>query len=451
MSSEVFRHATIQPSASAAIEIRGVSKCYNIYERPYHRLLQGLYGRRRQFFHAFWALRGIDLQVRPGEVVGIVGRNGSGKSTLLQVICGTMRPTTGSVTAKGRVAALLELGAGFDPDFSGRDNVYMNGAILGLSKAEIDRRFDEIAAFADIGEFMDRPVKLYSSGMYVRLAFAVAACVDPDVLIIDEALAVGDAKFQSKCFRRFDDLTARGTTVILVTHSLDLVTRYCDRAILLEAGKLLLDAAPREVVNAYLDLVFGAASASSPQCPAPQVRNALPGRCGVAWREGGFADRPGYNSHEYRWGSREAEITDFVLTVDGQHPTAVLTTGEPMQLVILAKFRKAVGMPIYGLTIKTPDGTTVFGGNSRDNYGQPMVRPTRSGDLVEVVFRVDQALGAGDYLLSVGVSEQRDTEVIPLDRRYDAIHVTVENKRSKAYGLAAFDMEVEIHDHTISA
>ena len=244
-------------SGNVAVDMRNVSKCFNIYERPHHRLLQSIHRGRRQYFREFWPLRDINLQIGRREVVGIIGRNGSGKSTLLQVICGTLQPTTGTVNAEGRISALLELGAGFNPEFTGRENVYVNGAILGVGAAEVTRRFGEIAAFADIGEFMDRPVKTYSSGMYVRLAFAVATCVDPDILVVDEALAVGDAKFQAKCFRRFRELTNRGTTIIVVTHALDLVTRFCQRAILIDAGRLQLDGSPRDVVNAYLDRLFG--------------------------------------------------------------------------------------------------------------------------------------------------------------------------------------------------
>jgi lipopolysaccharide transport system ATP-binding protein len=437
--------------AQVALAVRNVSKCFNVYERPHHRLLQGICRGRRRYFREFWSLRDIDLDVRRGEVVGIIGRNGSGKSTLLQVISGTLAPTAGSVAVHGRLAALLELGAGFNPEFTGRENVAMSGAILGLDASEVRARFEEIAAFADIGAFIDRPVRTYSSGMYVRLAFAVAACVEPDVLVVDEALAVGDAKFQAKCFRRFDQLTARGTTVVLVTHALDLVTRCCSRAVLLDGGRLRFDGAPKDAVNAYLDLVFGAARAGALDAAAPEMPpGPRIGVHGMAWDAAGFSGRPGYSPHEFRWGSGEAQIVDFAVTTDGTSRTAALATGRPMLVVIWVRFHRSVQMPIYGLTIKTPDGTTVFGGNSRDR-GRPLLRPAAAGDVVEVAFRVDQALGAGDYLLSVGVAEQRGAEVIPLDRRYDAIHVTVDDPKGGTFGLAAFDMDVEIHAHALRA
>ncbi len=443
----------MQPSAHSArevaVELSGLGKCFNIYRQPHHRLLQGLVRSRRRYFHEFWALRDIDLQIRRGEIVGIVGRNGSGKSTLLQIICGTLEPTSGRLDVNGRVSALLELGAGFNPEFSGRENVYVNGAILGLDTADIDARFDEIVEFAGVGDFIDRPVKTYSSGMFVRLAFAVAACVDPDILIVDEALAVGDVRFQAKCFRRFEELTARGTTILLVTHSLDVVTRFCSRALLIDAGRLVRDGAPREVVNTYLNQMFGV-----PQVPllaSPPAAAEAPARRGMACHGSGFSQRPGYNPEEFRWGSLEAEIVDFALTADGSTPIAVLASGQRMWLAICARFHRRVELPIYGLTIKTPEGVVVFGGNTRDGMGEPMFRPAAAGSTVEVAFRVDQMLGPGDYLLSVGLSEQRGDEVIPLDRRYDAIHLRVENRKSGAFGLAVFDMDVEIHEHALCA
>lgn len=224
--------------AAPVIEVVDLGKIYRIYRRPQDRLLQA-FVRGRQLYREFQALDGVSFAVGRGEVVGILGRNGSGKSTLLQILVGTLGATSGRALVRGRVAALLELGAGFNPEFSGLENVYLNAAILGLDQAETSRRLPEILAFADIGDFIHQPVKTYSSGMYVRLAFAVAACVEPDVLIVDEALAVGDVKFQSKCFRRFDELVSQGKTILFVTHSVEQVVRHCDRALLMEGGRLI--------------------------------------------------------------------------------------------------------------------------------------------------------------------------------------------------------------------
>jgi lipopolysaccharide transport system ATP-binding protein len=243
-------------SSEIAIKVENLSKCYQIYEQPRDRLKQMLMRGRRQYYREFWAVRDISFEIKKGETVGIVGRNGSGKSTLLQMICGTLNPTGGSIQANGRIAALLELGSGFNPEFTGRENVYLNAAVLGLSKEEIDQRFGDIADFADIGEFIERPVKTYSSGMMVRLAFAVQAMVDPEILIVDEALAVGDEKFQRKCFSRLEELKSRGTSILFVSHSGPQVIELCDRALMIERGSLVMSSSPQDVIRSYQRLIY---------------------------------------------------------------------------------------------------------------------------------------------------------------------------------------------------
>jgi lipopolysaccharide transport system ATP-binding protein len=239
-------------SSDVALKINGVSKRYEIYSAPHHRLLQTFFHGRRQFFKEFWALKNVSFEVKRGECVGIIGRNGSGKSTLLQVITGTLEPTLGSAEVSGRVSALLELGSGFNPEFTGRENVYMNGAILGISRAEMDKRFDDIAAFADIGDFIEQPVKTYSSGMYVRLAFAVAINVDPEILIIDEALSVGDARFQARCMTRINKFKESGVSILFVSHDTETVKRICNRAIVLDSGNIVNSGLSLHMVNWYL-------------------------------------------------------------------------------------------------------------------------------------------------------------------------------------------------------
>ncbi len=234
-----------------AIHIDGLSKCYHIFEKPRDRLLQMLFGRRRKFYKEFWALQPLSLEVRRGETVALIGRNGSGKSTLLQLICGTLNTTTGNLYTRGRVAALLELGSGFNPEFTGRENAYLNASMLGLTQHEIDERFDQIAAFADIGDFIDQPVKTYSSGMYVRLAFAVVAHVDADILIIDEALAVGDAVFTQKCMRFLRRFQEHGS-ILFVSHDMGAVISLCNRAYWLDKGSLRMSGTPKEISQAYL-------------------------------------------------------------------------------------------------------------------------------------------------------------------------------------------------------
>jgi lipopolysaccharide transport system ATP-binding protein len=251
-------------SSEIAIKVENLSKCYQIYDTPGERLkqfilpkLQRMLGKQpRQYFREFWALKDISFEVKKGETVGIIGRNGSGKSTLLQMICGTLNPTLGSITRYGRIAALLELGSGFNPEFTGRENVYLNGAVLGLSKDEIDARFDEIAAFAEIGDFIEQPVKTFSSGMMVRLAFAIAINVDPQILVVDEALSVGDELFQRKCFSRIENIRKAGGTILFVSHSGGTVVELCDRALLIDAGVRLAMGPPKQIVARYQKLLY---------------------------------------------------------------------------------------------------------------------------------------------------------------------------------------------------
>ncbi len=247
-----------------AICVQNLSKCYEIYDAPRDRLkqfiwprLQGLAGRpSKQYFQEFWALKDVSFEIKKGETVGIIGRNGSGKSTLLQMICGTLNPTSGSIHIAGRIAALLELGSGFNPEFTGRENVYMNAAVLGLSQEQIEDRFEEITTFADIGQFIEQAVKTYSSGMLVRLAFAVAINVEPDILIIDEALSVGDELFQRKCFSRIESIRRNGTTILFVSHSAGQVTELCDRVVLMDAGEKLAMGSPKKIVGCYQKLLY---------------------------------------------------------------------------------------------------------------------------------------------------------------------------------------------------
>ncbi len=245
-------------SSDIVLSVRNISKCFEMYEKPVHRLYQTLCAGYKKFYKEFWALRNIDFEVHRGECVGIIGKNGAGKSTLLQIITGTLTPTAGEVTVSGRVAALLELGSGFNPEFTGRENVYLNASILGLSHDETSARFQSILDFADIGDFIDQPVKTYSSGMMVRLAFAVQILTDPDVLIVDEALAVGDAAFQRKCFARMDALKAKGVTIILVTHDTETVKQRCDRVIFLKDRHIAFDGPAEEGVVEYMRYLFPA-------------------------------------------------------------------------------------------------------------------------------------------------------------------------------------------------
>ncbi|MDR0477941.1 MAG: ABC transporter ATP-binding protein [Desulfobulbaceae bacterium] len=246
-------------SSGIAITVENLSKCYQIYDKPHQRLMQMLWRGRRNYYHEFWALKDVSFTVTKGETVGIIGKNGSGKSTLLQLICGTLNPSAGNIETNGRIAALLELGSGFNPEFTGRENVFLNAAILGLDQEEIKARFDDIAAFADIGEFIDQPVKMYSSGMLVRLAFSVSVNVNPEILVVDEALSVGDEKFVRKCFARLEAIRDSGATILFVSHSGGTIIELCDRAILIDSGERLLTGVPKTVYGHYQRLLYAEA------------------------------------------------------------------------------------------------------------------------------------------------------------------------------------------------
>jgi lipopolysaccharide transport system ATP-binding protein len=451
-------------SSEIAISVRHVSKIYNIYDSPMHRLAQSLYPRaaavvhrvgarrlagslrERRGFREFHALDDVSFELRRGETVGIVGRNGSGKSTLLQMIAGTLAPTSGEIVVSGRVAALLELGSGFNPDFTGLENIRLNAAVLGLSTEEIDSRMDAILAFADIGEFVKRPVKTYSSGMVVRLAFAVQAQVEPDVLIVDEALSVGDAKFQSKCFARLDTLKQNGTSILFVSHSTEQIVTHCDRAILLDDGELRQDGQPKDVVHTYLDLLFGKgrkAKGGSLESDDPVVPAAADDAL-VEVPDGAFEQRTNYNPYEYRWGDRAAEISDFRLTTPDDAEPGSIASGTPLRLALSVVFHQAIRRPIFGLTIKTKDGITVYGTNTEladtplpDTLGG-------QGTRTQISFELDSRLGPGDYFISVGVASHNGEDVVPHDRRYDAIHLNVHGKGF--FGLTNLDVRIDAQE-----
>lgn len=440
-------------SSELAVAVDRLSKSYQIYDQPRDRLVQMLMPRLqravgrapRQYYRDFWAVREVSLDVRKGETVGIIGRNGSGKSTLLQMIAGTLAPTSGSMTIHGRVAALLELGSGFSPEFTGRENVVTNATVLGLTAGEIASRMEAIAAFADIGEFLDQPVKTYSSGMLVRLAFAVQAQVSPEVLIVDEALAVGDARFQAKCFDRLRQLKARGTSILLVTHSTEQIVTHCDRALLLESGRVQMVGAPRDVVNRYLDLLFGRErlrEAPAPETPGSRVDRA-PESPALSLTSDTFATRRGYNPHEYRWGDGAATILDFSLSANGVVDPATIAVGDQVRIDVAVRFERALVGPIIGATLKSKDGVTIFGTNS-EMLALPALRNAGTpGEVLVVRLSFECRLGAGDYFLSLGIATREADTVVPHDRRYDAIHLQVVPD-PRFFGLADLALSMEL-------
>lgn len=341
--------------SNAAIRIRNISKMYPLYSHPQARLMQSLWhaipgflrgNRRPEFYKEFWALRDVTLQIKRGETVGIVGRNGSGKSTLLQIIAGTLTPTTGEGEVSGRLAALLELGSGFNPEFSGRENVYLNGAILGLSRTEIDARFSEIESFAGIGQFMDQPVKIYSSGMFARLTFSVVAHIDPDILIVDEAISVGDAEFQRRCMQRMKQLCQGGTTVLLVSHDLHTVERFSSRVIVLDKGYCMADDDAKTAVGFYQDMISKEAKQeTAEQVPlAPETRDA----------------------------TGEVELESIVLLDAQDQRTTVFSPGDVIRLHLTYKIHQPIIHPHFGISIWTQDEIRVGQAHTIFNSATPI-------------------------------------------------------------------------------
>ena len=441
-------------SGDIAISVQNLSKCYQIYDAPRDRLkqfvaprLQRLLRRTpKQYFREFWALRDISFEVKKGETLGIVGRNGSGKSTLLQIVCGTLAPTGGSIKTDGRIAALLELGSGFNPEFTGRENVYMNGAVLGLSKAEVDDKFDDIAAFADIGQFIEQPVKTYSSGMTVRLAFAVQAQVDPNILIVDEALSVGDARFQAKCFARLQQLKERGTSILLVTHATEQIVTHCSSAILLNDGEQIEAGEPRGVVNRYLDLLFGkekrpADVSAQTTDSTGQITSKAEASYQLSNETDAFSTRAGYNAHEYRWGDGTVAILDFYLGTKNESYPPSITAGEIITLAVSVKFYRDILRPICGITVKTKDGVTISGTNSEMAELTELQVLFKEGSVVQAKCDFRCSLAPGDYFISIGVATREGENIIPHDRRYDSIHFIV-RPHQHFHGLADLEFNM---------
>ena len=426
-------------SSATAIAVEGVSKCYQVYANPRDRLAQALWGSRRKYYKEFWALRDVAFTVARGETLGIVGRNGSGKSTLLQVICGTVSPTAGSVEVQGRVAALLELGSGFNPEMTGRENVYMNAAILGLTNAEIDARFDDIVAFSEISEFLDQPVRTYSSGMIMRLAFAVAVNVDAEVVVIDEALAVGDARFQLKCARAMDKLRDSGKTLLFVSHDGPAIKRLCSEAILLDAGRLLLRASPNDVLNVYSKvLASGAASVArdieaivegrthrvAPAvAPSPEIAARPPDSRAAQLID---ADRAHdqVTGDEFSYGGELGRIEAIVVCDATGAPTTTFTTGDQARIEItLAVGERPLADTIYALMVKDTHGVDVYGTNT---YFQGTATPEMpAGSRFRVSFDLSLNLMEGTYFLSLGWTWFEGGELRVVHRRYDAVKLIV--------------------------
>jgi lipopolysaccharide transport system ATP-binding protein len=450
-------------SDDIAISVQGVSKAYRIWNSPASRLLSPawraagglftqkssaatkLHAKAATHYRDFQALNGISFEIKKGESIGIIGRNGSGKSTLLQIIAGTLQPTTGFVKINGRVAALLELGSGFNPEFSGRENVYLNGAILGLSRSEIDARFEDIAAFADIGEFIEQPVKTYSSGMMIRLAFAAAVSIEPEVLIVDEALSVGDVFFQQKCFKRVHEMLDRGTSLLFVSHDTAAVQNLCDRAILLVKGDQVFSGPPEEAVSRYFALASPAVGGSS-HLPRDLTKN--PAGESIRAVLGIYNMRTEARSEH---GQKDLIVDQVALLNSRQEPARNFVVGETMHLWVLLRATGVISNPSSGLHFYDRMNNLVFAAGTRQllvPFGDFAAGETR---IIE--FQLELSVLPGEYTFSVGCAQASDEGPNQgyIQHRLEGLGPitvlppTTETGTWPFYGIAKLPLNIKVH------
>lgn len=423
-------------SKDIVIDVKNLSKCYHIYEKPGDRLKQMLFRGRKKLYREFWAVKDVSFEIKRGETVGIVGQNGSGKSTLLQLICGTLNPTSGSIKVNGRVSALLELGSGFNQDFTGKENVYLNASILGLSKEEIDARYNEMLEFADIGDFIDQPVKTYSSGMLMRLAFSVAINVDPDILVVDEALAVGDDLFQRKCFPRLEFMKDSGVTILFVSHSASQVITLCDRAILIDKGNLLVINEPKFIVNKYHRMIYAPAESRA------EIRDELLNSSQDLTADSSpkeIYDENFNPSSRVEYVSQGAFIHDISIKNMSNTPVNFLLSGNLYKYTYKVKFDVDANNVRFGMLIKTISGIELGGAVSGDKEPNELLFVKKNTLVnVEIVFRA--ALNSGTYFLNAGVTARLNQELHYLHRVLDAVSFKISsNNNIYSTGLVDFD------------
>jgi lipopolysaccharide transport system ATP-binding protein len=422
---------------AAAIRVDGLSKKFRLFASPRDRLKEALHPFGKSFHRDFWALDGVSFEIPKGQSVGILGRNGSGKSTLLRILASVLSPTEGRVEVGGRVAALLELGAGFHPEFTGRENAVLQGTIMGYSRAQIERRLPQIEAFANIGNFFDQPVKIYSSGMFLRVAFSTAINVDPDILIIDEALAVGDVRFTVRCVERLLELRDRGVTILLVSHYPELIVRLCQRGIILERGQLIFSGPAREAADRYYEVMFSDGMPAAGEIlherqetlPAPDVQPGLPPDPFAAFAaeavEGdNCVTRRSYNTEERRVDSGRAVIVDFRVIVDGDTDVVRIKPGAVFEVFVKARALAPIAQPVFGYTVWSASSIRIAGSNSHINPARFEIRA--EPPFYACRFRLHNRMGEDNYFLDIGFVELAGGTYTMLQTRQRMIHLVAE-------------------------
>lgn len=402
---------------TSAIKVENVSKIYKLYNKPSDRLKEALGLSKKTLFQEHYALRDVNFEVKKGETVGIIGTNGSGKSTILKIITGVLNPSIGNVSINGRISALLELGAGFNFEYTGIENIYLNGTMMGFSEEEIKSRMDDILSFADIGDFVNQPVKTYSSGMFVRLAFAVAINIDPEILIVDEALSVGDVFFQVKCYHKFEEFKKLGKTILFVSHDLGSISKYCDRVILLNNGTKVTEGEPKEIVDLYKQLMVKNNTEQAEQEKkedTPVKKKELPG----IWKQS-----LSINPEFLDYGEKQGEIIDFAIIDSKGKITSSIVKNTEFTIKMKVRFHQSLQEPIFAFTIKDLQGTEVTGTNTM--YEDIPVGPVQAGDERIVEFKQNMNLQGRDYMLSLGCVGFFKNKFVVYHRLYDVCDIHV--------------------------
>ncbi|MDY4516862.1 MAG: ABC transporter ATP-binding protein [Lachnospiraceae bacterium] len=400
-----------------AIRVTDVTKIYKLYDNPRDRLKESLGLTRKKCYQEHYALNHINFEVKKGETVGIIGTNGSGKSTMLKLITGVLTPSSGEIQVDGRISALLELGAGFNMEYTGIENVYLNGTMIGFSRNEIDEKMQDILDFADIGEFVHQPVKSYSSGMFVRLAFAVAININPEILIVDEALSVGDVFFQAKCYRKFEEFKKQGKTILFVSHDLGSINKYCDRAILLNKGEKIFEGTPKETVDIYKKVLVNQFDPS--ELETDEDANDIT----KISKERDWKQSVQVNPELIEYGEKSAEIIDYAMLDENGLITNTFMKGTVFSVRMKIQAHAEVKEPIFAFTIKNLQGIELTGTNT--TYEKADVSPMKPGDIREVTFTQRLDLQGGEYLVSLGCTGYQNGEFQVFHRLYDVCSLTV--------------------------
>ncbi|WP_349668066.1 ABC transporter ATP-binding protein [Lacrimispora sp.] len=433
-------------SNNKALTVNNVTKIYKLYEKPIDRLKEAMSLTHKNFHRDFYALNGISFDVEKGQTVGIIGTNGSGKSTILKIITGVLTPTTGDVQVNGVISALLELGAGFNMDYTGIENIYMNGTMMGFSRKEMDEKLQDILDFADIGDFVYQPVKTYSSGMFVRLAFALAINVEPEILIVDEALSVGDVFFQAKCYRRMEEIRKNGTTILMVTHDMGAIIKYCDRVVVLNKGNFIAEGEPGKMVDLYKKILANQMDDLNEELEAVDNRlyNDFSGDQAIADRSraaagGMMKDKLTINPNRTEYGDKRAEIIDFGLLDERGNITNLLLKGERFTIKERIHFHGEIETPIFTYTIKDKRGADLTGTNTM--FESSDVKSVKKGDEYVVEFTQKMTLQGGEYLLSMSCTGFENGEHVVYHRLYDIVNITVISNKNT---VGVYDMEPDV-------